>query len=91
MRIARVFPRRTSMTPTDDLAFVDCPTPMMATQIVEPKGLWVGSTSARRDPTIKQKYDLHSNRNPKRRAKTFQGIAKAMEEQWAGKCEEVMR
>ena len=61
--------------------------PLMATQIVEPKGLWVGSTSARRDPTIRQKYDLHSNRNPKRRAKTFKGIAKAMAEQWAGSCD----
>ena len=30
MRIARVFPRRTSMTPTDDLAFVDCPPPLLA-------------------------------------------------------------
>lgn len=29
MKIARVFPRRTSMTPTDDLAFVDCQPPML--------------------------------------------------------------
>ena len=29
-RIARVFPRRTSMTPTDELAFVDCPPPLLA-------------------------------------------------------------
>lgn len=29
-RIARVFPRRTSMTPTDILAFVDCPPPLLA-------------------------------------------------------------
>lgn len=57
---------------------------LMSTQIVEPKGLWVGSTSAKRDPMIRQKYELHSNRDPKRRAKTFQGIAKAMAEQWGG-------
>lgn len=61
--------------------------PLMATQLVEPTGLWVGSTSARRDPTIKQRYTLNSNRDPKRRAKTFPGIARAMAEQWAGKCE----
>ena len=29
-RIARVFPRRTSMTPTDALAFVDCGPPLLA-------------------------------------------------------------
>lgn len=62
--------------------------PLMETQIVEPKGLWVGSTSARRDPTIGQRYELHSNRDSKRRAKTFQGIGRAMAEQWAGKCKE---
>lgn len=51
---------------------------------VEPLGLWVGSTSARRDPTIKQRYVLHSNRDQKRRSKTFPGIARAMAIQWAG-------
>ena len=29
-RIARVFPRKTSMTPTDELAFVGCPPPLLA-------------------------------------------------------------
>lgn len=29
MKIARVFPTRTSMTPIDDLAFVNCPPPML--------------------------------------------------------------
>lgn len=58
--------------------------PLMATQLVKPKGLWIGSTSARRDPTIKRRYELHSNRDSKRRAKTFPGIARAMAEQWAG-------
>ena len=60
----------------------------MATELVIPLELWVGSTSARRDPTVKQRYALNSNRDPKRRAKTFPGIARAMAEQWAGRVEE---
>lgn len=55
---------------------------------VEPLGLWVGSTSARRDPTIHQRYILHSNRDQKRRSKTFPGIAHAMAVQWAGENKE---
>ena len=59
--------------------------PLILTEApVEPEGLWVGSTSARRDPTINQRYVLHSNRDPKRRSKTFPGIARAMAWQWAG-------
>ena len=58
--------------------------PLHPTNIVEPKGLWVGSTCANRDPEIYTKYELHSNRAPKRRAKTFPGIARAMAEQWGG-------
>lgn len=54
------------------------------TNIVTPEGLWVGSTSLKRDPSIHTRYKLHSNRDPKRRAKTFPGIARAMAEQWAG-------
>lgn len=54
----------------------------------EPEGLWVGSTSKRRDPIIKERYRLHSNRDPKRRSKTFPGIARAMAWQWAGPLEE---
>ena len=54
------------------------------TNIVAPEGLWVGSTSLKRDPSIHTRYKLHSNRDPKRRAKTFPGIARAMAEQWAG-------
>lgn len=61
--------------------------PLVPTKIVEPKGLWVGSTSARIDPRLKDRYTLHRNRDPKRRSKTFPGIAKAMAEQWAGPCE----
>ena len=60
---------------------------MMEAQ-VEPLGLWVGSTSARRDPTIKQRYVLHSNRDQKLRSKTFPGIARAMALQWAGENKE---
>jgi len=60
--------------------------PLMATDVVEPQGLWVGSTCANRDPTIYTRYKLHSNRDQKRRAKTFPGIARAMAEQWAGPC-----
>lgn len=52
------------------------------TDLVEPKGLWVGSTSAKKDSRIYSRYQLSSNRNPKMRAKTFCGIAKAMAEQW---------
>lgn len=58
--------------------------PLEPTKIVEPKGLWVGSTSGRRDPSIRTRYELPSNRDPRRRAKTFPGIARAMAEQWAG-------
>lgn len=54
------------------------------TEMVEPKGLWVGSTCANRDPSIYTRYELTSNRDSKTRAKTFPGIAKAMAEQWAG-------
>lgn len=58
--------------------------PLTPTDVVEPKGLWVGSTCARRDPSIKQRYELNSIRDSKQRAKTFPGIARAMAEQWAG-------
>ena len=50
--------------------------------VVEPKGLWVGSTSANRDPAVYTKYQLHSDRSSKRRARTFPGIARAMAVQW---------
>lgn len=61
--------------------------PLVMTEApVEPKGLWVGSTSARRDPTVHERYVLHSNRDPKRRSKTFPGIARAMAEQWGGQA-----
>lgn len=58
--------------------------PLQATDIVEPKGLWVGSTSGRNKSTgrIKSTYTLKSNRDQRTRAKTFPGIARAMAEQW---------
>lgn len=61
---------------------------LKATDVVEPKGLWVGSTSGKREWQDGYKYELHTNRDPKRRAKTFPGIAKAMAMQWAGKLKE---
>lgn len=60
--------------------------PLTPTNMVEPKGLWVGSTGGR-DKEIRRvqsKYTLKSNRDPKIRAKTFPGIARAMAEQWGG-------
>lgn len=60
--------------------------PLRPTNTVEPKGLWVGSTSRRREASrkVQSKYVLKSNRDSKIRAKTFQGIAAAMAEQWGG-------
>lgn len=55
---------------------------LIPTDIVEPKGLWVGSMSKRK----MSNYELMSWRDPKKRAKTFPGIAKAMAEQWGGKA-----
>lgn len=56
------------------------------TDVVEPQGLWVGSTSGRDGCTgrIKSGYKLRSKRDSKSRAKTFPGIARAMAEQWGG-------
>lgn len=63
--------------------------PLLPTEVVEPQGLWVGSTSGRRDATVYSRYSMKSKRDQKTRSKTFPGIARAMAEQWAGKCEEV--
>lgn len=60
---------------------------LKATNVVEPKGLWVGSTCANRDPEIYTRYKLTNIRDSKLRAKTFPGIAKAMAEQWMGGSE----
>ena len=51
--------------------------PLFSTEITIPRGLWVGSSS-KRDSA----YELHSNRNQKRRSRTFEGIGRAMAEQW---------
>ena len=56
--------------------------PLMATDIVIPDGLWVGSTSGRRDQSVYSRYKLRGKRDQKERSKTFPGIAKAMAEQW---------
>ncbi len=61
------------------------------TRVLAPKGLWVGSTSSRRDAHIYSRYQLSSNRDPKKRAKTFPGIACAMAEQWAGDSRRIDR
>lgn len=60
--------------------------PLSATNVVEPEGLWVGSTSSRREGTrkVQSRYALASHRDSKTRAKTFPGIAAAMAEQWGG-------
>lgn len=59
--------------------------PLIQTEAAEvPRGLWVGATSKRRDPTVDQRYELPGNRSAKRRSKTFPGIARAMALQWAG-------
>ena len=57
---------------------------LVPTDTVEPKGLWVGSTSGGEHSTgrVKSGYTLKSNRDSKTRAKTFPGIASAMAEQW---------
>lgn len=53
------------------------------TDLVEPLGLWVGSTSGRFGTgRIKSTYVLPSHRDQKTRSKTFPGIAKAMADQW---------
>jgi len=51
--------------------------PLMATNMVEPRGLWVGSSSKRSTT-----YELRSKRDKKERSKTFPGVAQAMAEQW---------
>lgn len=52
------------------------------TNVVEPIGLWTGSTSARLNGHVHTKYKLQKKRDPRVRSRTFQGIARAMAEQW---------
>lgn len=58
---------------------------LVPTDIVEPLGLWVGSTSGRScTGRVKSTYTLSSHRDQKMRSKTFPGIASAMAAQWGG-------
>lgn len=52
---------------------------LMATDLVIPKGLWVGTSSKKNS-----NYKMTGYRSSKMRSKTFPGIAKAMAEQWGG-------
>lgn len=58
--------------------------PLEPSNVVEPLGLWIGSTSGRNTGTgrIRSGYTLASHRDQKTRSKTFPGIAAAMAEQW---------
>lgn len=58
--------------------------PLEPSNVVEPLGLWVGSTSGKNTGTgrIRSGYTLASNRDQKTRSKTFPGIAAAMADQW---------
>lgn len=55
---------------------------LMPTNVVKPQGLWVGSTSGRRDGSVYSRYELTSKRDSKTRAKTFPGIANAIADQY---------
>ena len=56
---------------------------LVPTDLVEPLGLWVGSTSGRSGTgRVKSSYTLASHRSQKMRSKTFPGIASAMASQW---------
>jgi hypothetical protein len=56
--------------------------PLTPTEIVKPTGFWVQRSGQR------AKGFSGGHRSKKMRSKTFPGIAKAMSEQWAGRCEE---
>lgn len=53
------------------------------TNIVEPQGLWVGTSSARRGFRSDEHCVLNTIRDSKRRAKTFRGIANAIAQQYS--------
>lgn len=55
--------------------------PLVHTNVVEPTGLWVDGGHAKGT-----KMQTNGFRDPKARAKTFPGIARAMAEQWGGKA-----
>lgn len=62
--------------------------PLVPTNIVEPEATWCpsGSYSGKHCDKHRGVFTKDRARN---RSKTFYGIAKAMAEQWAGKCDEV--
>ena len=53
--------------------------PLMYTEVCEPEHLWVDGGHAKQT-----KMKTHGFRDPKKRSKTFAGIARAMALQWAG-------
>jgi hypothetical protein len=55
--------------------------PLMPTEIVEPTHLWVDGGHGKTT-----KMQTFGFRGPKKRGKTFPGIARAMAEQWAGRA-----
>jgi hypothetical protein len=58
---------------------------LIPTDVVEPIGPYVPAGTGRKD---RSKYgSAKRGEDSKNRSKTFPGIAKAMAEQWAGKCE----
>lgn len=61
---------------------------LVADNIVEPIGLWIGSASRNTSPELLDKYKATGKRNQKERSKTFPGIARAFAQQW-GTIEEV--
>lgn len=56
--------------------------PLMPTELVEPTALWVDGGHGKTT-----KMETYGFRNPKKRSKTFPGIARAMAEQWGGICD----
>jgi hypothetical protein len=61
--------------------------PLVPTDVVEPKRTWCPSGSYSKKHGEKHRGVFTTDR-AKNRSKTFPGIAQAMAEQWAGKCEE---
>lgn len=61
--------------------------PLVPTDVVEPERTWCPSGSYSKKHGEKHRGVFTTDR-AKNRSKTFPGIAKAMAEQWAGKCEE---
>ena len=59
--------------------------PLTPTNEVEPICSWVSGGSKRADGS--RRKNIGKNRDPKERSKTFEGIARAMAEQWGGKNE----